>query len=60
MEAESQCPYCGEPVEIWIDAGGGGKQHYVEDCAVCCRPINVHVYADEDGEASVSLGRDDD
>ena len=60
MEAEGQCPYCGEPVAIWLDAGGGSTQRYVEDCAVCCRPINVYVYTDEDGEASVSLGRDDD
>ena len=32
------CPYCGEPNEIGIDAGGGAFQDYVEDCQVCCRP----------------------
>ena len=31
------CPYCGEPNEIGIDAGGGAYQDYVEDCQVCCR-----------------------
>jgi len=59
-EAEGSCPYCCEPVAIWVDAGGGRAQRYVEDCSVCCRPIEVQVSTDEDGEASVSLARDDD
>lgn len=33
-----QCPYCGEGVEAVLDLSGG-DQHYIEDCAVCCRPI---------------------
>lgn len=32
------CPYCGEPLELLVDVSAGG-QTYVEDCAVCCRPI---------------------
>ncbi len=60
METESQCPYCGESITIWIDSGGGGRQHYVEDCSVCCRPIEVWTSTDEDGEAQVSLRRSDE
>lgn len=37
------CPYCGEPVELTIDEGGGDSQSYVEDCPVCCRPWQVEV-----------------
>jgi hypothetical protein len=33
------CPHCGEPLETFVDPGGGERQDYVEDCAVCCRPI---------------------
>ncbi|EWC39258.1 CPXCG motif-containing cysteine-rich protein [Stutzerimonas stutzeri] len=33
-----QCPYCGEPVEAALDLSGG-DQRYIEDCAVCCRPV---------------------
>jgi hypothetical protein len=33
------CPHCGEPLESYVDPGGGERQEYVEDCAVCCRPI---------------------
>ncbi|HCH77677.1 MAG TPA: CPXCG motif-containing cysteine-rich protein, partial [Pseudomonas sp.] len=32
------CPYCGEPVEAVLDLSAGDQQ-YIEDCAVCCRPI---------------------
>jgi hypothetical protein len=42
------CPYCGEPIELLLD-GSAGEQDYVEDCPVCCRPINVHVAVDDGG-----------
>lgn len=55
-EATVWCPYCGEAVEIALDAGGGASQQYVEDCAVCCQPWRVNVtYDDVTGAASVSL-----
>ena len=43
------CPYCGESIELLLDASAGA-QSYIEDCQVCCRPINVHVSMDDDGE----------
>lgn len=43
------CPYCGEAFESVVDLSGG-SQHYVEDCAVCCRPIDVRVRVTDDGE----------
>lgn len=57
MEIEASCPYCGEPITLWIDAGGGGAQRYVEDCSVCCRPIDVVVSSDEEGAPSARLER---
>jgi hypothetical protein len=53
--ALAHCPYCGEPVEILLDAGGGDVQEYVEDCEVCCRPWRVRVRYARDGGASVEL-----
>lgn len=47
------CPYCGEQVEITLDAGGGSVQEYVEDCEVCCRPWQMQVTFDHDGAAEV-------
>ncbi len=43
------CPYCGEAFETTVDLSAG-SQHYVEDCAVCCRPIEVHLKVADDGE----------
>jgi hypothetical protein len=58
--ALASCPYCGVEIELYVDVGGGGRQRYVEDCAVCCRPIEVRASEDEDGAPVVELGRADD
>lgn len=60
MEAEVYCPYCGEPIQLWIDPGGGGAQSYEEDCSVCCRALRVHANQTEDGEYEVDVMRLDD
>jgi hypothetical protein len=62
MEVEAACPYCGEPIAIWVDEGGGSRQHYVEDCAVCCRPIEIHLSPGdgEDDPPQLDVRRDDD
>jgi hypothetical protein len=49
------CPYCGEENEISVDPGSGVAQEYVEDCQVCCRPWNVHVTFDAEGQVSVEV-----
>jgi hypothetical protein len=58
--AAVQCPFCGETDELAIDRGGGERQTYTEDCAVCCRPRVVHVEpGEEPGEVSVWLEREE-
>ena len=37
------CPSCGEAVALAIDTSAGDEQEYTEDCAVCCRPMDVFV-----------------
>jgi archaellum component FlaG (FlaF/FlaG flagellin family) len=56
--ARIQCPYCGESIEIIID-GSVEQQNYIEDCSVCCRPIELSVVVSED-EVSVNAKRDDE
>ncbi|HKV75322.1 MAG TPA: CPXCG motif-containing cysteine-rich protein [Gemmatimonadales bacterium] len=58
-EAVVNCPYCGEVVVIALDPGGGGEQHYVEDCPVCCRPWQVSLHYDEEGRAEIALGTEE-
>ncbi|WP_028917527.1 CPXCG motif-containing cysteine-rich protein [Pseudoxanthomonas sp. J35] len=56
---QRQCPYCGEPIEL-VFGPEDGDQDYIEDCAVCCRPIAVRLRVDHDGEAQLELRRDDE
>lgn len=35
-----QCPYCWEDVSMLLDPSVN-QQTYVEDCEVCCNPIQV-------------------
>jgi transcription elongation factor Elf1 len=54
------CPYCGESFETQIDLSAG-SQRYVEDCAVCCKPIEVSLRVSDDGELlEISTGTDRD
>lgn len=55
----AQCPYCGEPIELLLDASAG-DQRYIEDCQVCCRPITVTVTVDEDGDAQARVAGEDE
>jgi hypothetical protein len=43
-----ECPYCGEAFETRADASSGACT-YVEDCQVCCQPIEMELRVDEDG-----------
>ena len=55
-----QCPYCGELIPLRLD-GSSGDQSYVEDCSVCCRPIEFMLEAGPDLElVSLTARRDDD
>jgi hypothetical protein len=37
-----QCPYCGEAFEAALDLSGGDSS-YIEDCQICCRPIEFNL-----------------
>ncbi|WP_335966498.1 CPXCG motif-containing cysteine-rich protein [Galbibacter sp. PAP.153] len=34
-----QCPYCWEEISMLLDSSV--NQTYVEDCEVCCNPIEI-------------------
>ena len=43
MDQEEQffdCPFCGETISVLLDLSVP-SQSYVEDCEVCCRPIDI-------------------
>lgn len=35
------CPYCGEQVSLIVDPELSGEA-FIEDCEVCCRPIEFY------------------
>lgn len=47
------CPYCGESVEVYLESDVEGN--LVQDCAVCCNPLEINVWDDgEDRHIDVS------
>jgi transposase-like protein len=54
------CPYCGESYDTVVDPSAG-SQRYVEDCPVCCRPIEIALRVGVDGELlDVATATDND
>jgi hypothetical protein len=43
-----ECPYCGEAFETLIDLSAGSAT-YIEDCQVCCQPIEFTLEVDHAG-----------
>jgi len=37
-----QCPYCWEEISMLLDSSVR-KQTYIEDCEICCNPIEISV-----------------
>ena len=58
-EQATYCPYCGESISILVDATLEA-QEYVEDCEVCCKPIVISIYIDENYLISLNTKREDD
>ncbi len=46
--ASIECPYCGEPLETRLDLSEGSTC-YIEDCQVCCRPMQLRLTVDPHG-----------
>ena len=59
LEKNIECPYCGENLDVLIDQSEAG-QTYIEDCQVCCRPINFSLIADHDGGISITVRSDNE
>jgi hypothetical protein len=43
-----QCPWCGERLETHVDLTAGA-QSYIEDCQVCCSPMQLTVELEDNG-----------
>ena len=41
-----QCPYCWEQISMLIDTSQS-RQNYIEDCEICCNPIQIDVTCED-------------
>lgn len=55
VDADVECPACGETVVLALDPGAGATQEWDHDCPVCCRPWRVRVDYDDEGAAEVRV-----
>ena len=42
------CPYCGSENMFAVDLPGHSAQSFVQDCEVCCKPIQISYEAGSD------------
>ncbi|MEQ3692509.1 MAG: CPXCG motif-containing cysteine-rich protein [Thalassolituus sp.] len=54
LERDIYCPYCGELQTVLIDTSEE-EQTYIEDCQVCCRPIDFIISVDNQGDVVVEV-----
>ena len=52
------CPSCGENISMLIDLNFN-NQFYIEDCEVCCRPIEINFTAVDGAIESRKASRSD-
>lgn len=59
IEKRVQCPYCWESFTLLIDASVE-SQEYIEDCQVCCHPIDFMIQLDEQNQPRVQIRQVDE
>jgi len=59
QERSIDCPYCGESMEVFVEPSAP-QQDYIEDCRICCRPINLRVTVESDGNITLLASSDSD
>ena len=59
QETSIYCPYCGESIEVLLNPEDVGAE-YIEDCQVCCRPIEFFLREDAAGWLEAEVRSDVD
>ncbi|MFK7887406.1 MAG: CPXCG motif-containing cysteine-rich protein [Gammaproteobacteria bacterium] len=53
-ERNTTCPHCWEPHPLFIDVSSGTAT-YVEDCTVCCHPMEITITISGDQIDDISV-----
>jgi len=63
-ERTISCPYCGESIEVLIEpveeTQDEDAAQYIEDCQVCCRPIQFKMMTDFSGETHLEVSHENE
>ena len=54
VEESIGCPFCGESISVLLDLSAG-DQSYIEDCQVCCRPMQISFAVSEQDTVTVEV-----
>ena len=57
IERRIECPFCAESMTIVVDLSAG-SQSYIEDCQVCCQPIEISFEVADDALQNLAVDRD--
>ena len=55
-EAFFMCPYCGEEISMLLEVYYSNQQ-YIEDCQVCCSPIQISYQSDGESVTINSISK---
>jgi len=55
-EWQVTCPWCWEQYVTWLESGIGDME-LIEDCRICCHPIQLYLHTDVDGTMSLQTER---
>lgn len=58
-EIQLSCPYCGETNIMEFFYMHDNEQSLIEDCIVCCRPMEIFVRKDSEGNIFVEVKNDE-
>lgn len=47
-ELKFTCPYCRQAISVLLDTGIFGYAEIVDDCEVCCRPIEISYQVEDE------------
>jgi hypothetical protein len=53
-EVELKCPFCAEVISILVDPFIS-EQDFIEDCTVCCRPIQINLMCEDGAVSSIEV-----
>lgn len=51
------CPYCWENFSLFVEPSIDVGESYVEDCYVCCRPIEIYIASKDDDFIELRINR---